>query len=1225
MFRRFTILLIFTLFTLNLGAQASEDSVLYEPVFPEEVGGLIYIEGEDAVSTNFANQAVSNFGCSGYRSIQLNRNTGLQGGTPFYAEFVFFVEEAGEYEFWYGGTPPGPADELIPSYASPFFVSIDGGPQEAVYREDVNVIEGYSPSYYWNKSGKYTFSEGSHRLRIEVSEKRGYDGKFFFYLDSLFFINRDRVEGAEQVKQEVFPSVLESSKIDNPFLSINDYQNFINKNPDDMSAYIELSLVYSLLGDYQSALKSLNRAMALDSTDPYPVVLAAKNRLWKGDVRESLGLYDRALTLNPEDRVLWTEAGKVAAWMAEYDRSIDFFSRGLENFPGDLNLIVNLGLTYLWMARDVDADNSFNDAFDAASGSPELLSRLGAVEEAAGYPEYARDVYSRSIDLYPAYLEFYLLLQSSFLRSGDRESADETGRLILSTFRKSDRLVSELEIYNTKLNLRDDVINSYIEKLHEQPGNLELRQELAQTYFWNGMDKEAMEQIRLVLATHSYLAAEVFTRRNAELFSLADRTAAAASFFENLPVYAADVKKRLAESESNRQKALKALESAEPTEAGAARDTLRTAEQELSDAASEARFLYGVSERNAAFVGPFSEQVDAVLADEKAEDESFRSVTDSSGWYWDKTWQKDELIDIMSDERDLASFMLGYLYMSERKYEQAAGVLSPESPAGDATAVPDYSAIAAAPLYTLYRTLLLNGASGEERASLFASEGERLSGEYPYITEVEKQAAEAWAPFEDLAPGIFFNDLPAELEELAEQLSGLEDSASDTHKELVRLLNQLSAVTDKRLERACYYLEADTYLIRYELGNYYLDAGMNLQASKQFRRVIAVDPWNISAVYKLGVVEQRYGNWSEALKYYRRVYYQDSSYENTVNYYNQLARAHADILDSSVQLVATPSKINFNGQMFYSTEFNSSLGLNIGYRIDQQRQYAGFTGQLEGVFQLHLVEAGLPVTIGTTGLKITPSAGLYVDSIFYKIDSSAALSLEEFGTGLGTYPKLGALLKWSWNPLVVDAGWEYGVEPQSLFADRELIMKNDISFNMNTWFNLEDSVLLGPLTTRTYGRLQLMSDENIKGQVYQDVMLGFNLLANPVIRISPSASVNFETSKVAGVRDYYAPDGVLEAKGGLRSAFTFPSSDWSSAFEGVLWGGSGGYWEHLGTSDFDGSLKVEGGLGTTFVKNSNMYYLNLSFSGTFADGQNEYWEVSMLLGSVLKTPGLLAP
>ena len=1242
--RRIIFSIIWVLTSFSLYAQQEA----LKPVFPKGSTGLIYIEGEDAVSTNFANQPVSNFGCSGYQAVQLNRNTGLQGGVAFYADFVFYVEEAGTYEFWYSGTPPGPADDLIPSYSSPFRYILDEGEPVSVYREDMHVIEGYTPSYYWNSINTVELSEGSHTFRIEVAEKRGYDGRYYFYLDSLFFLNREKIDEIDAVKPAVFPGSLDNTVIDNPFLSITDYEGYIEEHPDEVSAYIELSLVYSLLGDYQGALKTLNRAMAIDASNPYPIVLAAKNRLWKGDVRESLSLYERALSVNPDEQVLWAEAGKVAAWTGEYDKSIDFFTRGLELFPGNLNMQVNLGLTYLWMSKSEEAKKVLENALKGASGDPEKLSELGWTEQVNGYPGYAQDVYKKSIELYPAYLEFYLLLQSSYLDTGDREAADDIGKQIESVFRSSPQLQNVLEIYRKKLYLIDEIISSYLEKLKADPGNLELRKELAQTFFWNGMSREAVEQIRYVITTHGYNAAGTYVRRNSDLLELLDRLTASVPLFGAYPAAASSVRQKIESASAAAVKAEKELEKigasseSTPEQKAAARKLLSTSQQELADSVSEARYLLSEIDSAKSDLKEYETAVKTFLENEKEENEAFNKVVSSSGWSWDMDWQVNELRDVMKDERELASYMLGRVLISEKSYEAASDVLSPEPEEQniiietaedaaseearlDAPAVLDYSGMSVDKLYSLYQALLFDG-NNEPLNSFYAAAGSRLSEDYPHTVKVNAVLQSADNLAGGAAPGVYFKGIEADAAEVLKSLGDYADEAAAEKDRARQMANQVAAIAAKRLERANYYLEADTYLIRYELGTYYLDDGQNLKASEQFRRVVAIDPWNISAAYKLGIVEQRYGNWSEAMKYYKKVYQQDPGYENAVYYYNQLARAHADRLGSSFQLNNTPSEIAMSAGLSYSTEFNSFLGFGFNYSLDQQRLYREYSGEEKGSFQVHVLEASLPVSLGKTGLVIKPHAGLYTESIFYKRDmyfpANDSVSFTEFLKTMSSYPKYGVSAGWKYEFLTLDVSWDRAVEADTFYDDRTLTGKHDLQLNANTWFEFEQD-LLGPLTTRTYGRLQFMDDANKKWQIFQDVMLGFNVASKPIIRLSPSASFNYESSSVSPGDGYYAPDNVIEAKGDLRAAFTFPSSDWSSAFEAVLWGGSGGYWTALGSGAPGSSLKAEGGLGLTFVKNSNTYYLNLASLGTFAEGENEYWEFSVQLGSSLNLPGLL--
>ena len=115
-FRRFELKtgILFILIAMALPLW-SQEATKVDPVFGQENKNLVFVEGENAVSTNFATQPILNYSCSGSQTLQLSRTTALQSGAPFYAEFAFYIETPGTYELWYGGTPSGPKDDLSPS------------------------------------------------------------------------------------------------------------------------------------------------------------------------------------------------------------------------------------------------------------------------------------------------------------------------------------------------------------------------------------------------------------------------------------------------------------------------------------------------------------------------------------------------------------------------------------------------------------------------------------------------------------------------------------------------------------------------------------------------------------------------------------------------------------------------------------------------------------------------------------------------------------------------------------------------------------------------------------------------------------------------------------------------------------------------------------------------------------------------------------------------------
>jgi tetratricopeptide (TPR) repeat protein len=308
----FFLLFLFAFMSLTQGIFAQEsdeqetetDNLAQEltglvPVFPETTPGLIWVEGEQAVITNFANEAVLDYSSSGQRTLQLNRFTELPGNASFFAEYGVYVPEDGIYELWYGGTPAGPDDILLPSYASPFDLYVNGKLVKRVNRESINVVQGYTPNNYWNRVLPIRFNAGSHRIRFEIRDKRRFDGKFLFFLDAFFLINQERFDPSQGYVPPVFPETRSSRDIDNPFQSLAEYELQLKNAPSDIPLHIRVANVYSMVGDYANAIKTLTKAQLLDPESKDVLLLLSKNYIWRGEVERGLNTYLEYLKINP--------------------------------------------------------------------------------------------------------------------------------------------------------------------------------------------------------------------------------------------------------------------------------------------------------------------------------------------------------------------------------------------------------------------------------------------------------------------------------------------------------------------------------------------------------------------------------------------------------------------------------------------------------------------------------------------------------------------------------------------------------------------------------------------------------------------------------------------------------------------------------------------------------------------------------------------------------------
>ncbi|OQY33542.1 MAG: hypothetical protein B6241_07610 [Spirochaetaceae bacterium 4572_59] len=1204
---------------LPISLSAEEDTlsevptVKLTPIFPDSEEGLIYIEGEDAVSTNFSTTAVYNYGASNYRSLQLIQQNAPYGGQAYYAEYAFYVEESGDYYFWYGGTPPGPKEDVYPSYASPFRYILDDQLPVSVYRENLAINEAYTPAYYWMEVEKLSLTAGIHKLRIEVADKRRFDGKYYFFMDAFFFLREDRMEEELTNVPDLFPEDRLDRSMDNPFQSVSYYENIIAENPANKNAYIILSMIYSLLGDYINAIKNLNSAVNLDPEDPYPLLLMAKNRIWNAEVTAGLSLYKQLMIIAPDNVAYWAEAGKVAAWTGNYRDSIDFFTRGLEIFPEDLNLKVNLGLTYLWMSRRDDADRIFIEAEESVLGDHQRAMELGSIHSVNGYPANAVKIYNKEIGDSPEYLETYLSLEQAYRDTGENEKAADIIRGVYETFEESEEFSSYMTVYEQKVKMKADILASYRAALDENPDNISLRQELAQTYFWNGLRNEAVDESRRILVNKMYLLIKDFDSKANALLILNDKISYLKARYEEIAKAYSTASRELSAAQSSYSRTKASLEKKpENSELAEKFDDLSIV---YSDAYNSAVLWRDRLAEQEIVLQDLSEQWETLSVSEEAEEKIFRQLMGDLDWSWDRDFTRMELREVQRSEPFLAGYVLGRLALFDNKKEEAIRYLNKDLFEDDPFA-----------RYGLYQAWLWQGNRAKQK-SMWESEADILTLYRQHLSDME---ASAW---DDGASDSYFIPAEDDTEILSKTISERSKVFHDDIEGMENMADEIESALDRKLNRQIYALEQESYLLRYELGNYYLDMNENLRASRQFDRVLAMDPWNISANYKLGIVSQRYGNWSRAMDQYKKVYFQNPLYENAAHYYNQLARENADTVHVTAQNITDPAVISYTGRGEYQSSINNRLAWGAFYNLDINRQYRSYGTEEPSSYKLHTAAFKLPLSFPAWNLLLTPFAGGQSSNAFfsgdYTFNPDEAVQISENNTATTVEPYGGLGVGWTCNFLNTYLEYRYELEEDSLYAGRSLTKRHAFDLTANSYFPIEDNYLFGPVTTRTFGSFNLQktegeSDTNQVYQILQEVTAGYVVSQKPYIKLTATGLFNFENSRDSNP-SYYAPDEIMEARGGLKVAWSTHNPEYTESLEVSLFGSAGGYWS--GTMNYP-AVKTEGLFSVFYVKDAMMLYLTMGGAGSYKDGLSSdpfYWELSGTLGCKINVASLLIP
>jgi len=618
-------------------------------------------------------------------------------------------------------------------------------------------------------------------------------------------------------------------------------------------------------------------------------------------------------------------------------------------------------------------------------------------------------------------------------------------------------------------------------------------------------------------------------------------------------------------------------------------------------------------------------QLNDVLEKEAEEKDNFAKLTDPVRWKWDRIGVMREMEDVSRQGSAFAEFILGRIYLYDRRFDEALPRLK-KAAAGIKAPAAEYG--------------LLEGEfwSGSIEAEILASNLSKpaISGYAPHVS--------GYLPLLDPGGGEenlgIFLDTTAE--EAREKLAGLDAAGKEAgakSKELIKILKVIHELLTRKLEKGFFNYEQETYLIRFELGDYYLGENRLAEATEQFEQVLRVDPWNTTALYKLGVVRQRYGDWKGAMRYYKRVYETDPGYQNVTQYNNLLARAHADTLSFSTYTEADTQKVAFHGEASFLSNIASSFGLDIKYEADAKRTYKTFDvaglaedeQELPSMYLVHTLSASVPFSLFQNRLNIIPSAGVSLFSSLYENTvPDIADTMGAFFNTHTVFPDLEATITASFDPVYASAYYRFGRYPETYNPEKQDFNSHTAEGLFQFSFSFLDVPVIRGTSLRSYGKLHYLTsaalgETNLIGTAAQNLTVGIHLFDKPWTTLIVTGDVIYEGSQREELRNYYTPVDVLVGKGGLGGStwITLPNGNVLGIYLAM---NAGTYIEELGSVDATDNLQLEGLTRFDFQKGDSTYYFALQGSGTFDDplSSTSYWSIYATLGFSAKIVKLLA-
>jgi hypothetical protein len=413
------------------------------------------------------------------------------------------------------------------------------------------------------------------------------------------------------------------------------------------------------------------------------------------------------------------------------------------------------------------------------------------------------------------------------------------------------------------------------------------------------------------------------------------------------------------------------------------------------------------------------------------------------------------------------------------------------------------------------------------------------------------------------------------------------------------------------------------------------------EAIVQFTKVLAVDPGDLSATFRLGKIYQWKGDWKSALDSYRAVYAADPYFENVGSQYNQVARDHADTLGSLGWYLADTQRVWWHAETSFSSQVNSTFGLTGMYQTDSvriERDDTTGTSQMDhSSYQLHDLSVGVPLKLLNGRLGLTPWVGgvMGANGLFEKFNSTgtAVVNDDRFGVyAVEPYVKLDASFG-GWSAVFLNGTMRWGRHPDTWDLLRSSVY--DASAEANAFTNLSfiDSWPLKDTTLRTYGRIDYLHTgdfafNNFLYTALQEITVNVLKGENPYGVLSVNGNVTWQQSQRDEIYLYYAPLNVLQAGGGLTGSMSFGVGG-GDVLGLSLRAYAGAYQERISFANHTRRIKTEAEADASLTQGSGTWTLSVTGNATFnldlSVNPWDYGSVTVRFGYTTKLARLLAP
>jgi tetratricopeptide (TPR) repeat protein len=281
------------------------------------------------------------------------------------------------------------------------------------------------------------------------------------------------------------------------------YRQILNAQPGHAEALHMIGVLAIQSGRFDIAVEWIQRALALDATNPASYSNLGEAYRQSGRLREALTSYERALTLKAEFPVAQYNLGLTLAALGRFDEALASFDRTLELQPDNAAVHVSRAKVLQRLDRLNEAAAAYRRALAMQPGSAETWNDLGIALSAKGDFAVAVDAFQRALERQPAYAEASNNLGNALQAEKRFDEAIAAYRRALGI--KSDFAAAQKNLGHVllKAGRSDEAIAAFGRVLQIQPGWAEADVNIGLAHRNKGDLQNAVAAFQRALQIHS--------------------------------------------------------------------------------------------------------------------------------------------------------------------------------------------------------------------------------------------------------------------------------------------------------------------------------------------------------------------------------------------------------------------------------------------------------------------------------------------------------------------------------------------------------------------------------------------------------------------------------------------------------------------------------------------------------------------------------------------------